>query len=276
LYFVPGLIQIPQHSFAQIPSLLHEVPFTTLSMQWHDFQTVVSLLDTTHTDHSPSQLCWPSSIRASNNFTYTTTNTTALADYMRRPAFLLRCLDGTILLISEREAHFIFEAIYTTDQGSAQRLRHRSLTSVAHLSFARTALPVLLEAPKEPVMSAGAPFCGCHTTAQANAACSVVAAQVFAGETLYRRLQGPALQTDDQDDRRFTLLKGIVGSRAGGDSEVEVQDVDWRKTAVLEMLTHRGRAKHFADSCLDDVCCELALDAMADIMSRKDMEKKRG
>jgi hypothetical protein len=241
---------------------------TTLPMQWQDFQTVVSLLDTAHTIHSPSQLCWPSSIRASNNFTYTTTYTTALADYMRRPAFLLRCLDGTILLISEREAHFILEAMYTTDHGSDQQLLYSSRTSVAHLSFARSVLPVLSKSPEEPVMSAGAPFCSCHTSAQATAACSVVAAQVFAGETLYRRLQWQAPETGPQDDERLRLLKGIV-SGAGSNGEDEEEFCDWCKSAVLELLTHRGRSRHFQDSCLDDVCRELSLEAMVEEMHCK-------
>ena len=247
------------------------------TMQLLPMSSVVRHMDAAMTMHSTAKLSWPTTLFTSHNFLHATPN--PKPPFIRQPAFALVCLDGSVVLLSEREAHFLLTEQQRLDSGGAAA---QPRGFVAHLSFLRSALPLSsaecaagqkrareeredgeVVSDDDAVEDTAPQQLAVHrrvralsADAQLRAARNVVAAQVFGGESAFQRYGGSFRA---QDRARMQLLRSVLlGERSG-----TAEHVGGCRGAVLELLAQRGREEHFADSCLDEVCSDGALQAMA-------------
>jgi hypothetical protein len=126
--------------------------------------------------------------------------------------------------------------------------------TIAHLTFARDALPLVQQGAVSEVhfVLAGHPPCQLtHLVSPHVAACGVVAAQIFVADSLFRFTtsgQAEAKLSREQDEARVSILRDVLLS--GADTATAVAD---HKAAVKRLLAQRDRAKYYQDSCMDDV-----------------------
>ena len=202
-------------------------------MQLRSMRDAVKLLDTRNGAQC-TVLSWPSDAYATQNFCDAVPSPTLWSpDFVRRPGFLVLCADGSTLLLSEREAHGLLCARHEAcASGAAQCM------TIVHLALVRAAAAPLRSAPR--VATNG-----------------VVAAQLFAGESLFQDAgPGAAGEICERDTARMARLKSVLlDGAANGDA------IGARAAAAKQLLAHRGREKHFPDSCVDTVCTDGAADA---------------
>ena len=189
-------------------------------------------------------------------------DTDASADHVRFPGFLLFCLDGSTLLLSEREAHFVLTAMHDACRAEgATAMNTAPRTAVVQLSFARAALP-RATSEQHVALDAGG-ILREWTEAQAlSASLCVVSAQLFAGETAYQRLPGSRAT---QDEKRMELLRHVLLDGVHG-----VEGVRVRQSAVQQLLVCRKRSKHYLDSDLDEVLRADAARARAEQLQKSE------
>ena len=235
-------------------------------MQVHPLQHGCDRLDDRAEPSIGATLQWSTEAHVTANFCNlllaSLIDTDASADHVRFPGFLLFCLDGSTLLLSEREAHFVLTAMHDAhraDGTAATKTMPR--TAVVHLSFARAALPCAASAQHAALDTGGSLME--WTEAQAlSASLCVVSAQLFAGETAYQRLPGSRAT---QDEERMELLRHVLLDGAHG-----VEGVRVRQSAVQQLLVCRKRSKHYLDSDLDDVLRAGAARARAEQLQKSE------
>ena len=229
-------------------------------MQVWPLRDVAALLDSAGQDvHTRiGDLEWPSDAYATDNFVRAASLETA--DFVRRPGFVLVCRDGSLLCLSEREAHCILDASWDVRRNAAAQAVS---TSLVHLAFAAPVLPAPCDAPgADALLLSGRRLSGLPAGATPDrAARHLVAAQLLAGHSSYKRLPGSSTV---QDEARVRLLARVVG----GDGSVA--GVRGATAAVRRLLDSRRRGKHFVESDLDDVCCDAAARARAAALSGGD------
>ena len=220
-----------------------------VSLQTHPLSHAGALLDGRGAAGIGATLPWPTAALVTANFCNAVTVSGlrgSNADYIRMPSFLLICLDGSALLLSEREAHFVLAAMHDARRAvaAAPAQAPAMRTAVVHLAFARAALP-RMSGDAQFVLGAGATL-ACMSSAHAlSASLCVVGAQLFAGDTAYQRVPGSLLA---RDEKRMKMLRHLLLGGAFG-----VHGIGVRAGAVQELLACRKRGKHYLDSCLDDV-----------------------
>lgn len=235
-------------------------------------------------NHSPAHLNWPAHVRASRNFWKATSSTTPGAPYTRRSGFVLTCADGSALLLSEREAHYVREAHILS---SAAR-RGKATASLSHIAFLRPALPAttasapqpsgmarllpLLSSgsadhgPARPLWSVGAAVNGENAPQQQ--AQAVVAAQLFAGDAVFQQMHH---STRTQDAERLKLVEQCLIAATG-----RSVDATTLRARVMQLLSHRGRDMHFTDSDLDDIVQRVATKQRTAAMAASAGVRKQG
>ena len=248
---------------------------SNLCVQVCDVSAVVRAMATPGSNVSPSSLRWPTQLFATGNFwhsvqgTLCSTHDSVAAHFMRRSAFLLMCIDGSALMLSEREAHFIAQAFHDAKRASDL---HAGSTALVHTSFASVALPHVATSDQKPrrcACIAGAAQCLHHIccapvpvassmppAAQLGTAAScAAAARLFNGACSFMQLPGcEVVVADDsaveaQDTQRRTLITAVV---LGGAADVHA--VSKRTGAACELLAMRGRRAHYHGSDLASVC----------------------
>lgn len=225
----------------------------------------------------PSDLCWPTALYATGNFWHSVEGTaygvpaTVPAEFMRHARFLLACLDGSVLLVSEREAHHIAQAFHDAARNGGTR---QDSSALLHASFAHVGLP------HEPSRScckrqcrcvaAGVPLahhmCCAGASAPARSrvalpaapartmALCAAAASLFNGACSFSYLAGSEAAAsvaalESQDAQRMNLVRAVV---LGG-AETAL-DVEARTQAVRTLLALRRRRKHYHGSDLSSIC----------------------
>jgi hypothetical protein len=205
--------------------------------------------------------------------------------FIRKPGFLLIFTEGDVVLISEREAHCILEALHAMPKKEAQGV------GLTHIAFARGDLPAHgqnsaaqmliagqlkgnVESHRQSVSKQGSKrqtSKGTHNEEQLRwnklVATALVAVQVFGGETLYQRLPHSDAA---QDHARMNLLASTllkVSDASRGEGGPQQQHEAWRRDkekraaelAVLAVLQARGRKRVYKGSCLEQACAHAVL-----------------
>jgi hypothetical protein len=165
--------------------------------------------------HSFASLPWPSNVHLTSNFLYATSQQSCLAGCMRLPAMMLAFKDGSLLVISEREAEYITRALASTTPFGNCSLFTGSLMATCppvllHFEYARSALP-----PREPGVWPTIPFASGTSLpdeAWSNVALGVLALQIFAGDTSYQRhmCKWYRLSSKKQDMARLRLVRSVL------------------------------------------------------------------
>ena len=207
-------------------------------------------------EDSPSLFRWPENLRATVNFCETTSSATAGAPHTRRPGFLLTYSDGSTMLVSEREAHFILQAFILSPSAT----RSQAAASLSHISFLRPVLPV---APpvvhpaqaERPVWSVGATSGSRTAEALVLQAHAVVAAQLLAGDAVFRNLHESSQAQDNLRVQHVRLC--LLPDGGAGEVAQSREDVRRLQTRLKQLLQHRGRGMHFEGSDLEDIVRDL-------------------
>jgi hypothetical protein len=120
-------------------------------------------------------------------------------------------------------------------------------------------------------LAAGVPARERAASAVASAS-GIVAAQLFAGEATFT-FSLRSGSTAEQDTARVQLLREVVLGGAQG-----VGPVGARERAARQLLVHRGRAKYWNSSDVDDMCLRGMEEARAAVvvMSESESEESGG
>ena len=188
---------------------------------------------------------------ATPNFLFATAQDAALSGCMRLPTHFLLFRDGSALLLSERESEHVFEALSAAEASSARHASSGTRSAppcLANLAFARDVLPGVETELHVPLLLGAPP----PDVVWRKAAQSVVALQVFAGETGYRRggSRGYRLTSNEQDSLRVRLVGEIVLGQG----------------APIRLLAGQSRACKYAPArfCTGRAACDLACSRRGD------------
>jgi hypothetical protein len=159
-----------------------------------------------------NSLSWPANVQVTENFLFATAQRLCLASIMRMPSMMLAFQDGSVLLVSEREAEYVTRALSSNTPVDSDY----HMPALIHFEFARSALPKNDAAlqPMCPVLHGG-PL---PPQAWADVARGVVSLQLFAGDTLYRRRISRVYRfsSNEQDATRRELVIDVVFGAAMG------------------------------------------------------------
>jgi hypothetical protein len=168
--------------------------------------------DATIDGQSFNSLSWPANVQVTENFLFATAQRLCLASIMRMPSMMLAFQDGSVLLVSEREAEYVTRAL----SSSIPMDSDIHMPALIHFEFARSALPKKDAAlqPMCPVLHGG-PL---PPQAWAEVARGVVSLQLFAGDTSYswRISRVYRFSSKDEDATRQELVKNVVFGAAMG------------------------------------------------------------
>jgi hypothetical protein len=168
--------------------------------------------DATIDGQSFNSLSWPANVQVTENFLFATEKRLGLASIMRMPSTMLAFRDGSVLLVSEREAEYVTRALSSNTPVDSDH----HMPALIHFEFARSALPQKDTAlqPMCPVLHGG-PL---PPQAWAEVARGVVSLQLFAGDTSYRRHISRVYRfsSNEQDATRRELVIDIVFGAAMG------------------------------------------------------------
>ena len=215
-------------------------------------------------------LHWPPHVYATHNFAHAISTSSKLAGYLRSPSTFLACPDGSLLLLSEREADrcaavlrraaaAAAAAAGAVSKGAPGAARAHSGVTAAqrpvlmHLAFARDACPPLASATPHPYADVRALSNAVHL----NVALGVAALQLFGGETGLRRSHGRGYQrtSANQDALRKQLFRllvlgpGFGVDRPKGYAQEQLE-------AAKAVAVARQQNELWSDSDLDRLCEE--------------------
>ena len=171
---------------------------------------------------------------------------------MRQPGFSLICRDGSVLLLSDREAHFILLAFHDAARSGAPLGPQATLV---HLAFACTSLPIckpgdhVVDKRTAFTLVAGDPHANVPDAAKDGLVRCIVAVLLFAGKSTYRFDMRDGQNLSARDGARMAALRQVILGGAHGSAAVAA-----RTAAVQRLLEHRRRAAHYEGSCIHDVC----------------------
>ena len=215
---------------------------------------------------SCAALHWPPHVFATHNFAHAIASSSNLVGYLRLPTAFLACEDGSLLLLSEREADRCAAALQRAEAGAVAAedsgaskavgiggstdLRHRPVLML--LAFARDVCPPLVSATPHPCADVGS----LHSSAHLQVAAGVAALQLFAGETGLRRNTGRGYKhsSANQDALRAQLVRYVIlGPQGWGEQRADGY-AEGQKSAAVAVVSARNQAELWNESCLDHLC----------------------
>ena len=192
-----------------------------------------------------AKLSWPDAVCVTVNFHRSVVGShNCSSEHARRPAFLLMHPDGSILLLSEREAQYVLCARHTRLCHGASLELEQQVTTVVHLAYARFALPARPGCLSF-ALAAGRDVNVCAADALTAMAANVVGVQLFAGDTVFL---SPGDEAAETYETRHCLLHKLLLGTARGAAYAGAAQMDACKSAVKRLLALRLRSKHWHGS----------------------------